>query len=50
MKAAVLHALGQTPKYEAFADPVAGDGEVVVTMRAAGSIPSSKRLLPESIT
>ena len=42
MNAAVLHALGQTPKYEAFADPVAGDGEVVVTMRAAGLHPIVK--------
>lgn len=44
MKAAVLQALGETPRYEDFADPVAGEGEVLVTMRAAGLHPIVKAL------
>jgi NADPH2:quinone reductase len=34
MKAAVLHELGAVPRYEDFPDPVAGDGEVVVEVKA----------------
>jgi NADPH:quinone reductase-like Zn-dependent oxidoreductase len=34
MKAAVLHELGGIPRYEDFPDPVAGDGEVVVEVKA----------------
>jgi len=34
MKAAVLHALGETPRYEDFPDPEPGAGEVVVKPRA----------------
>ncbi|MBY8861636.1 zinc-binding alcohol dehydrogenase family protein [Nocardia sp. CA2R105] len=34
MKAAVLHEVGGVPKYEDFADPVAGEGEVVLEVRA----------------
>ncbi|WP_019926021.1 zinc-binding alcohol dehydrogenase family protein [Nocardia sp. BMG111209] len=34
MKAAVLHELGGVPRYEDFPDPVAGEGEVIVTVRA----------------
>lgn len=34
MKAAVLHELGGVPRYEGFPDPVPGDGEVVVTVKA----------------
>lgn len=34
MKAAVLHELGGVPHYEDFPEPVAGDGEVVVTVKA----------------
>jgi NADPH2:quinone reductase len=34
MKAAVLHQLGAVPRYEDFPDPVAGDGEVVVEVKA----------------
>jgi hypothetical protein len=30
IKAAVLHELGNTPRYENLSDPVAGEGEVVV--------------------
>lgn len=34
MKAAVLHKVGGTPRYEDFPDPVAGPGEVVIDVRA----------------
>lgn len=34
MKAAVLHELGGVPRYEDFPDPVAGDGEVVIEVKA----------------
>ncbi len=34
MKAAVLHKLGEVPRYEDFPEPVAGDGEVVVEVKA----------------
>lgn len=35
MKAAVLHAPGGTPRYDEFADPVAGEGEALVRVSAA---------------
>ncbi|MER6220696.1 quinone oxidoreductase family protein [Streptomyces sp. 900105755] len=35
MKAAVLHTFGEAPRYESFADPVPGEGEVTVTVTAA---------------
>ena len=35
MKAAVLWELGKAPKYEEFAEPVAGEGEALVRVRAA---------------
>jgi hypothetical protein len=35
MKAAVLHAFGQSPRYEDFADPQATEGEVLVRVKAA---------------
>lgn len=35
MKAAVLHTPGEPPRFEDFADPQAGDGEVIVHVRAA---------------
>src|ERR1700677_2700557 len=35
MNAAVLHSLGNPPKFESFPDPAAGDGEVIVEVRAA---------------
>src|SRR6476646_1570712 len=35
MKAAVLHAFGQPPRYEDFADPQATEGEVLVRVKAA---------------
>lgn len=35
MQAAVLHKLGSAPRFEQFDEPVAGDGEVLVKVRAA---------------
>lgn len=35
MKAAVLHALGATPRCEDFAEPIAQDGEALIRVRAA---------------
>jgi NADPH2:quinone reductase len=35
MKAAVLHVLGQAPRYEDFTDPQPAEGEVVVRVKAA---------------
>ncbi|NUR89667.1 MAG: zinc-binding alcohol dehydrogenase family protein [Nonomuraea sp.] len=34
MKAAVLHQVGSVPRYEDFPDPVAGEGEVVIDVKA----------------
>lgn len=34
MKAAVIHAFGDIPQYEDFSDPVAGEGDVIVDVRA----------------
>ncbi|MEW9529517.1 zinc-binding alcohol dehydrogenase family protein [Microbispora sp. NPDC049125] len=34
MKAAVLHEIGGIPRYEDFPDPVAGDGEVIIDVKA----------------
>jgi NADPH:quinone reductase-like Zn-dependent oxidoreductase len=42
MHAAVLHAVGQTPRYELFPAPSAGDGEAVVTVTAAALKPSDR--------
>ncbi len=44
MYAAVLNALGQSPRYEEFADPVAGDGEAIVEVLAASLKPIDKQL------
>lgn len=44
MHAAVLHGLGQVPRYEAFAVPAAGDGTAVVTVTAA-ALKLSDRLM-----
>ena len=44
MKAAVVHQLGQAPKYEEFQEPAAGDGEVIVNVRAAGLHPIVKAI------
>jgi hypothetical protein len=40
--AAVLHGIGQTPRYEPFPAPVAADGEAVVTVTAAALKPSDR--------
>jgi NADPH:quinone reductase-like Zn-dependent oxidoreductase len=42
MHAAVLHGIGQTPRYETFPAPVAGEGEAVVTVAAAALKPSDR--------
>lgn len=34
MKAAVLHQVGGVPRYEDFPDPVAGEGEVIINVKA----------------
>jgi NADPH:quinone reductase-like Zn-dependent oxidoreductase len=58
MKAAVLHEIGGTPRYEEFPDPVAGDDEVIVEVKAvavenvdktiaAGTHYASRRYLPQ---
>jgi NADPH:quinone reductase-like Zn-dependent oxidoreductase len=39
MKAAVIHAFGQPPRYEDFPEPTAAEGEVRVTVHAAGLHP-----------
>jgi len=44
MQAAVLRTLGMPPRCELFPDPVAGDGEVTVTVRAASLKPVDKQL------
>ncbi len=44
MNAAVLHTLGQAPRCEPFAEPVAQDDEVVVQVRAAALKPVDKQL------
>ena len=42
MQAAVVNVLGQAPKYQSFLDPVAGDGEEVIQVHAAGLHPIVK--------
>jgi NADPH:quinone reductase-like Zn-dependent oxidoreductase len=44
MHAAVLHALGNLPRYEQFPEPTAGDGEVIVHVHAASLKPVDKQL------
>jgi len=44
MHAAVLHALGEAPRYEDFADPVAADGEGMVEVLAAALKPVDKQI------
>ncbi len=44
MKAAVLHALGTTPRFESFADPVPQDREAVVRVRAASLKPIDRQM------
>jgi NADPH2:quinone reductase len=42
MQAAVVNTLGQPPRYQQFPDPAAGEGEVIVEVRAAGLHPVVK--------
>lgn len=44
MHAAVVNAIDQLPKFQNFADPVAGEGEIVVEIHAAGLHPIVKAL------
>jgi NADPH:quinone reductase-like Zn-dependent oxidoreductase len=44
MKAAVVQILGQAPKYQEFAEPVPGDNEVLIQVRAAGLHPIVKAI------
>lgn len=44
MNAAVLHTLGTPPRCESFPEPVAGDGEVIVNVRAASLKPVDKQM------
>jgi NADPH:quinone reductase-like Zn-dependent oxidoreductase len=44
MYAAVLHALGEVPRYEDFPEPVAGDGEAIVHVRAAAIKPVDRQM------
>lgn len=44
MRAAVVNVLGQAPRYQSFPDPVAGEGEVAIEVRAAGLHPIVKAL------
>lgn len=46
--AAVLHGLGQTPRYQRFPGPVASEDEVVVTVTAAALKPSD-RLMADGV-
>lgn len=39
MRAAVIHAWGESPRFDTFRDPVAESGEVMVAVRAAGIHP-----------
>jgi NADPH:quinone reductase-like Zn-dependent oxidoreductase len=58
MKAAVLHEFGGVPRYEDFPDPIAGDGEVIIEVKAvavenvdkmvaAGTHYASKQFMPQ---
>lgn len=44
MKAAVVHTLGQPPRYEDFPDPTAGQNEILIDVRAAGLHPIVRSL------
>ncbi len=44
MQAAVVNVLGQSPIYQSFPEPVPGEGEVIVNVRAAGLHPIVKAL------
>jgi NADPH:quinone reductase-like Zn-dependent oxidoreductase len=44
MHAAVLHALGESPRYEEFAEPIAGEGEAIIQVRAAALKPVDRQM------
>ncbi len=44
MKAAVLHTLGKPPRFKQFPEPIAGEGEVIVHVRAAALKPVDKQM------
>ena len=44
MRAAVLHKLGQPPRFEDFPDPVPAEGEILLAVRAAALKPIDKQL------
>ena len=44
MYAAVLRSLGKPPRYDQFPDPVPGEGEVIVQVRAASLKPVDRQL------
>ena len=44
MHAAVLRSLGKPPRYDQFPDPVPGEGELIVQVRAASLKPVDKQL------
>ncbi len=44
MNAAVLHTIGRPPRFEPFLEPGAGEGEVIVHIRAAALKPVDKQL------
>ncbi|MFD0689478.1 quinone oxidoreductase family protein [Actinomadura fibrosa] len=44
VRAAVLHGLGQVPRYGVLPEPVAGEGEAVVTVTAAALKPSDRAM------
>src|SRR5690242_9003211 len=44
MNAAVVHKLGEPPRCESFPEPVAGDNEVLVEVRAASLKPVDKQV------
>ncbi len=50
MKAAVLHELGGVPGYEDFPDPVPGDGEVTIEVRAVAVENVDKAVPPAPTT
>jgi NADPH:quinone reductase-like Zn-dependent oxidoreductase len=45
MNAAVVHSFGQAPRFEQFPEPVPGEGEVAVHVRAAALKPVDKQLV-----
>ena len=45
MKAAVLHKLGEAPRCEEFAEPVAGTDEAILRVRAASLKPLDRQML-----